>query len=123
MADFFIPTEIIAAFFAGAGVIYGFALTYRRFYIDVISSKVFVTLLGISCSAYFIHLFISSYSERLIEKLNGYPAAKEIANKQWESFSKFMMYATLFLTCCWAAYLILEWLIRALESYKKSNSE
>lgn len=123
MADLSLSWEAVTGFFAPAGVIYAFALKYPRYYIDVISGKAFTVLLSTSLLAYLIQLFIHSYSDKLIEKLNDYPAAKEIAIKQWESFFAVMLYIGLALTCYWIAYGLLEWLIRSLETHKKQNGE
>ncbi|HGF0767947.1 TPA: hypothetical protein ACF7ZB_000202 [Kluyvera georgiana] len=122
MADFSLPWEVVTGFFASVGVIYAFALKHPSYYTDVIEGKAFMALLSVSFFTYSTHIFIQTYSDRLIDKLNDYSAAKEIAHKQWESFSTVTLYATLGLTCYWIAYLLLGALIRSLESYKKKNS-
>lgn len=123
MVDFSLPWEVVTGFFTSIGVVYAFALKNPRYYIDVLSGKAFTVLLCVSLFAYLVHLFIQTYSERLIEKLNDYSAAKEIAHKQWESFSTVTLYIALAITIYWIAYFLLEALIRSLESYKRKNSE
>ncbi|ASY75888.1 hypothetical protein [Pectobacterium polaris] len=123
MADISLSWEVITGFFASASVIYTFSLKHPRFYLEVISGKAFMTLLFVSLFTYLIGVFVHSYSEKLIYKLKDYPAATDIANKQWDSISSMLSYAALFLAASWLAWLGLELLISSIERFKKSNPE
>lgn len=122
MQDINLVWKLLSGFLAGASVVYGFALKFPSYYLDVISKILFRILLIGSLFSYLTGLFIQSYHEQLIKKLNLFPEAIKLANQQWDSLFTFLSYLALFLTLSWLAWFGLGALLRSLEKHKIENS-